>query len=157
MEQKPQTAGSAKEKIHWHALSAEEALARQKSRHEGLALEECSTRLHQYGENRLPEGKRRGPLMSFFLQFHNPLIYVLIVAGIITLLIENYIDAGVIFGVVLINAIIGFVQEGKAEKALEAVRSMLASHATVLRGGERHRINAHHLVPGDVVLLESGD
>ena len=146
-----------KETIDWHALSAEETLQRQKSRIEGLSHEESKIRLELHGKNRLPESKRRPPWLSFLLQFHNPLIYVLLAAGIITLLIENYIDAGVIFGVVLINALIGFIQEGKAEKALEAVRSMLASRATVMRDGERHNIDAQHLVPGDVVLLESGD
>ncbi|PKO54101.1 MAG: carbonate dehydratase [Betaproteobacteria bacterium HGW-Betaproteobacteria-2] len=146
-----------KETIDWHALSAEETLQRQNSRIEGLSHEESRTRLDLHGENSLPDSKRRPSWLSFLLQFHNPLIYVLLAAGITTLLIENYIDAGVIFGVVLINALIGFIQEGKAEKALEAVRSMLASRAMVMRGGERHNIDAQHLVPGDVVLLESGD
>lgn len=145
------------ETTHWHALAADEAMSLQQSNLEGLSRHEAKARLSRFGENRLPEAKRRPRWLSFMLQFHNPLIYVLLAAGITTLLIENYIDAGVIFGVVLINALIGFVQEGKAEKALEAVRAMLASHATVLRDGERHRIGAHELVPGDHVLLESGD
>lgn len=143
--------------IHWHAISPEEALSIQNSQAEGLSPSEHAERLKVFGENRLPDAKRRSRLHSFFLQFHNPLIYVLIAAGITTILLRDYIDAAVIFGVVLINAIIGFIQEGKAEKALEAVRSMLASHATVVRDGERQKINAHELVPGDIVLLESGD
>lgn len=141
----------------WHALDAEETLARQDSHIDGLTQDEAQVRLGRFGENRLPEAKRRSRWMSFLLQFHNPLIYVLLAAGITTALLEDYIDAGVIFAVVLINALIGFVQEGKAEKALEAVRSMLASHANVLRAGERRNIDAHELVPGDIVLLESGD
>jgi magnesium-transporting ATPase (P-type) len=122
----------------------------------GLNNDEVSQRLAKYGPNSLPESKRRGPLLRFVLQFHNPLIYVLVAAGIVTLGLKDYIDAGVIAGVVIINALIGFIQEGKAEKALDAVRAMLASHAIVLRDGEHLEIDADGLVPGDVVLLESG-
>ncbi len=95
--------------------------------------------------------------MRFLLQFHNPLIYVLIAAGLTTLALRDYVDSGVILGVVLINAIIGHIQEGKAERALDAVRGMLAARANVLRSGERHQIDAAELVPGDIVWLESGD
>ena len=122
----------------------------------GLNHKEAARRLGQYGRNSLPLPKRRGPWLRFALQFHNPLIYVLLVAGVITFGLRDFVDAGVIFGVVVINAVIGFIQEGKAEKALEAVRAMLASRATVLRDGERHEIDAALLVPGDIVLLESG-
>ena len=94
--------------------------------------------------------------MRVLRQFNNLLIYVLLVAAFVTLWLRDYLDAAVILGVVVINAIIGFVQEGKAERALDAVRAMLASRATVLRGGDRHEIDAADLVPGDVVLLESG-
>jgi magnesium-transporting ATPase (P-type) len=109
------------------------------------------------GYRRRPRGTHaRPPWLRFALQFHNPLIYVLLAAGFVTLVLRDYIDAGVIIGVVLVNALIGFIQEGKAEQALEAVQAMLASRATVLRGGERHEIDAALLVPGDIVLLESG-
>lgn len=141
----------------WHAKPLDKALrALAVSASTGLNHQEAARRLEQYGRNSLPLPKRRGPWLRFALQFHNPLIYVLLVAGGITFGLRDYVDAGVIFGVVLINAIIGFVQEGKAEKALEAVRAMLASHATVLRDGERHEIDAALLVPGDIVMLESG-
>lgn len=122
----------------------------------GLSYEEAARRLVQYGHNSLPLSKRRGFWLRFALQFHNPLIYVLLAAGVITLGLRDYVDASVIFGVVVINAVIGFIQEGKAEKALEAVHAMLASHATVLRQGERQEIDADLLVPGDIVLLEPG-
>ncbi len=122
----------------------------------GLSQQEAAARLERYGRNSLPPPKRRGPWLRFALQFHNPLIYVLLVAGIVAFALKDFIDAGVIAGVVLINAIIGFIQEGKAEKALEAVSAMLASRATVVREGERHEIDAALLVPGDLVLLESG-
>ncbi len=143
--------------LTWHAQPADSALcALSVSAGTGLSRLEAERRLQTYGQNSLPPPKRRGPWLRFALQFHNPLIYVLLVAGAITVGLNDYVDAGVIFGVVLINAFIGFIQEGKAEKALEAVRAMLASRATVLREGERHEIDAALLVPGDIVLLESG-
>ena len=141
----------------WHTRSAAEALRTLSvDAGTGLGHEEAARRLEQYGGNRLPAPRRRGPWRRFALQFHNPLIYVLLVAGAITFGLDDYVDAGVIVGVVLINALIGFIQEGKAEKALDAVRAMLASHATVMRAGERCEIDAALLVPGDIVLLESG-
>ncbi len=141
----------------WHTLSATESLQTQSvDLHTGLNDGEVTQRLAQHGRNSLPSAKRRGPWLRFALQFHNPLIYVLLAAGTVTFGLKDYIDAGVIAGVVLINAIIGFIQEGKAEKALDAVRAMLASHAIVLRHGERREIDAALLVPGDIVLLESG-
>ncbi|HAU28880.1 MAG TPA: carbonate dehydratase [Rhodospirillaceae bacterium] len=141
----------------WHALPAEQALdAFSSSAKLGLSKNEVENRLKDYGPNSLPEPKRRSPWLRFALQFHNPLIYVLLAAGIVTVFLHDYVDAGVIFGVVIINAIIGFIQEGKAEESLQAVRSMLASKAIVLRNGERHEIDASGLVPGDIVLLESG-
>jgi magnesium-transporting ATPase (P-type) len=143
---------------HWHALSPEEACHQlEVDEKKGLSWPECRTRLIRHGRNALPQPARRSAWLRFALQFHNPLIYVLLLAGLLTLVLEDYIDASVILGVVIINAVIGFIQEGKAEKALEAVRSMLASHATVLREGERHEIPAEELTPGDIVLLESGD
>lgn len=141
----------------WHAEAGASALAQLGSSEvTGLSAAEARRRLAQYGPNRLPPPQRRGPLLRFLLQFHNPLIYVLLAAAAVTTWLEDYIDAGVIVGVVVINAVIGFVQEGKAERALEAVGAMLASHAMVLRDGERHEVDAADLVPGDVVLLESG-
>ncbi len=93
---------------------------------------------------------------AYSSQFANPLIVVLIVAGVVTLLLAHYVDAAVILGVVVINAVVGYIQEGKAEDALAAVREMLTARATVFRSGERHEIDAADLVPGDVVLLEVG-
>ena len=122
----------------------------------GLSSDEAKDRLIKHGPNALPLRERRGPWLRFLLQFHTPLIYVLLAAAAVTFWLEHHIDAGVILSVVVINAIIGFVQEGKAEKALEAVHAMLATHAMVLRDGERHEIDATELVPGDIVLLESG-
>jgi len=141
----------------WHSQTIDAALQRLAvDPKTGLNSDEVSQRLSTYGPNSLPATKRRGPWLRFALQFHNPLIYVLLAAGIVTFGLKDYIDAGVIAGVVIINALIGFIQEGKAEKALDAVRAMLASHATVVRNGEQLEIDATELVPGDVVLLESG-
>jgi magnesium-transporting ATPase (P-type) len=141
----------------WHGRRAEDVLEKfGTDATRGLTGAEARRRLAVHGPNRLPEAVRRGPLVRFLLQFHNPLIYVLLAAGAVTLWLEHYIDAGVIIGVVVVNAIIGFVQEGKAERALDAVRAMLASRATVVRDGERREIDAAEVVPGDVVLIESG-
>lgn len=140
-----------------HSLTADEVLLSVQAGHQGLGQSAVAKRLDVYGRNSLPMPARHGPLVRFALQFHNPLIYVLLGAGCVTFALKDYVDTGVIFGVVLINAIIGFIQEGKAEKALEAVRSMLASHAKVLRDGAQYQIDAADLVPGDIVLLESGD
>ena len=141
----------------WHTLTDTEAVhTLATNAGHGLPRADVAQRLAQYGPNSLPASRRRGPWLRLALQFHNPLIYVLLGAGVVTFALQDYVDAGVIAGVVLINALIGFVQEGKAEKALDAVRAMLASRATVLRDGERQEIDAAGLVPGDVVLLESG-
>ncbi|TVR31145.1 MAG: cation-transporting P-type ATPase [Balneolaceae bacterium] len=141
----------------WYNRTVDDALDELSVDEKGLSSEEASQRLEKYGSNKLPEGKSRSALMRFLLQFHNVLIYVLMVAAVITALLDHWIDTWVIIAVILINAIIGFVQEGKAEKALEGIRKMLSLHATVLRDGEREDIDAEDLVPGDVVLLESGD
>lgn len=144
--------------VTWHALPPVEVLhALQTPESTGLSPEQVQQRLTQHGPNRLPETARRPVWLRFLLQFHNPLIYVLLAAGLTTLALGSYVDAGVIMGVVLINAIIGHIQEGKAERALDAVRGMLAARANVWRNGQRQHIDASELVPGDVVLLESGD
>lgn len=143
---------------HWHALDSTQVLERLRvNPADGLTAGEVTRRRAQHGPNRLPEPPRRPAWQRFLLQFHNPLIYVLLVAGLATLALGSHVDAGVILGVVLINALIGHIQEGKAEQALAAVRGMLAARATVQRDGERHQIDAGELVPGDIVWLEPGD
>src|SRR5499427_6466827 len=142
----------------WHAIAVNEVLKRlTTSTEKGLDTGEASTRLQKYGPNRLPEGKKRGPFMRFISQFNNILVYVLLGAGFIKLMLNLWVDAGIIFGVVILNALLGFIQEGKAEKALDSLRNMLSAEARTLRGGETRMIPAEQLVPGDVVLLESGD
>src|SRR5215831_1647322 len=142
----------------WHTLSSNEAVARLDSNAQsGLTAGEVSRRLEEYGRNQLPEGRRRGALMRFLSQFHNVLIYVLLVAGFVKLMLNLWLDASVILGVVVINALLGFLQEGKAEKALDSIRNMLSPEARTLRDGEPRMIPSEELVPGDIVLLESGD
>jgi magnesium-transporting ATPase (P-type) len=141
----------------WHTLTAESVTAQLGTSAQGMDAAEVSRRTAQYGANRLPTPQRRGPLMRFLLQFHNVLIYVLFGSAVITLLLGRLVDTAVIIGVVVINAFIGFLQEGKAERALDAIRNMLSLHATVLRDGQRREIEAEDLVPGDVVFLVSGD
>ncbi len=141
----------------WHDLPSEQALAALGSTPEGLDAAEATLRSEQYGPNRLPEPPRRSLFMRLLLQFHNVLIYVLLGAAVITLLLEHWIDSAVILGVVVVNALIGFFQEGKAEQAMDAIRKMLAPRAAVLRGGKRQTLDGTQLVPGDIVLLEAGD
>ena len=141
----------------WHAEDAAMTHAELRVPHDGLSDAEAARRLSAFGPNRLPEGARRGALMRFLAQFHNLLIYVLMAAGIMSAAMDHLTDSVVIFAVVLANAIIGFVQEGRAENALEAVRGMIDPHASVLRGGRRLTITADAVVPGDLVMLEAGD
>ena len=142
---------------NWHSLHAATALERIASDGNGLSEAEAARRLEQHGANSLPQPKRTPPLVRFLRQFNNLLIMVLIAAALVTSLLGHWIDTGVIMTVVMINAIIGFVQEGRAEQALEALRDMLAPRAAVLRGGTRQSIAAEGLVPGDIVVLEAGD
>ena len=118
---------------------------------------EAARRLAAHGPNRLPPPKRRSALARFAAQFHNVLIYVLLAAVAVTAALGHYVDSGVILAVVLANTVIGFLQEGKAEAALEAIRNMLSLTAVVLRDGRRREIPAEELVPGDIVFLASGD
>lgn len=141
----------------WHSYLPQKALEALKTGSSGLSQTEAQQRLEQFGANRLKPSKPKSNLIRFLLQFHNVLIYILLVASVMTAFLGHWVDSGVILGVVVINAIIGFVQEGKAEKALSAIRRMLSLNAMVLRDGQRIQIPAEELVPGDVVLLQSGD
>ena len=141
----------------WHTLSGEQVLTQLDVDTSGLSSEQANHRLAEYGPNELPESSTRGPLRRFAEQFHNVLIYVLLLACGLTALLGHWLDASVIFGVVLANAVIGFVQEGKAYDALRAIRQLLAPQARALRDGVHISIAAKCLVPGDIVLVQSGD
>jgi calcium-translocating P-type ATPase len=142
----------------WHAIDADEVLRRLDSNTQsGLDGAEVSRRLEKYGRNELPEGRKQGSLVRLLKQLNNILVYVLLAAGFVKLMVGLWLDAAIILGVVVINALLGFIQEGKAEKALNSIRNMLSAEARTLRGGETRMVPAEALVPGDVVLLESGD
>ena len=140
-----------------HATPAGDCISALATRAEGLTTAEAARRLAEHGPNRLPEVRARGPLLRFLRQFHNVLIYVLLGAAVVTGALQHWVDTGVILAVVLANAVIGFIQEGKAEAAMAAIRGMLAPRAAVLRDGRRVSVDGADLVPGDIVLLEAGD
>lgn len=142
----------------WHTLPPADALRQLDSdAAKGLNPDEAMRRLEKYGLNRLPEGAKRGPFARFLLQFDNILVYVLLAAGFVKLMLGLWLDASIITGVVVLNAVLGFIQEGKAEQALDSIRNMLSAEARTLRGGQTCIVHAEDLVPGDIVLLESGD
>jgi calcium-translocating P-type ATPase len=140
-----------------HSHPADVCLAALGANPAGLTQAEVVARLTRYGPNRLPEARSRGPLRRLLAQFHNVLIYVLLGAAVVTGSLQHWVDTGVILAVVLANAAIGFLQEGKAEAAMAAIRGMLAPRASVLRDGARATVDGAALVPGDIVLLEAGD
>ena len=141
----------------WHNLETADTLSALAVTASGLSASERGTRLGRFGPNKLPAPYKHGLLKRFLLQFHNVLIYVLLGAALVTFGLGHMTDTAVILAVVLVNAIIGFVQEGKAENAIAALHDMLAPHATVLTAGERQTVGAETLVPGDIVFLEAGE
>lgn len=144
--------------IQWHSspVDAVEA-ALETSRTVGLETASVQPRLDRYGRNALPRGRAEHPVLRFLRQFHAPLVYILIASGFVTAVIGGISDTSVIFGVVLLNAIIGFMQEGKAISSLARLASSVVGTATVIRNGVRCHIEMVDLVPGDLVMLESGD
>ena len=144
--------------ISWHSSAVETVEAELvTSKSAGLAESEINGRQATYGRNVLPKGRTEHSLLRFLRQFHAPLVYILIAAGIVTAIIGGITDTSVIFGVVLLNALIGFVQEGKAISSLARLANSVVGTATIVRGGVRMRLPMEELVPGDLVVLESGD
>ena len=144
-------------KLIAHAESAENVLDSLSSSHHGLSLQEAKQRLQQYGFNRLPKLKQAGVFRVFIHQFSSPLIYVLFAAAALSIVIKEWSDAGFIFAVLLINAIIGTVQEFSAQQAAAALQDLVRTCSRVLRAGDSYEIQSEELVPGDIVVLESGD
>ena len=142
---------------NWHNLSPDEVLRELKSNRPGLSEAEAAARLRQYGYNELKGKKKTSPIIVFLSQFLSPLIYVLLIAAIISAVLQHILDAGVIMGVLLLNATIGFIQETRAEKAMEALVRMAAPRARVRRDGKMALIPAREIVPGDIFSLETGD
>jgi len=146
------------EQVAWHHIEVEDVRQRLDANlREGLSSEEARRRQEKYGLNRLTRQKRRSELVRFLLQFHSPLLYILLAAALVTAVLKEWVDASVVFAVVFVNAVIGYIQEAKAEKAVEALASMVRTEATVRRDGRKQRIPSVELVPGDIVLLQSGD
>lgn len=143
--------------VAWHAMDATATLAAQQVQADGLDAAEVQRRLEAHGRNELPPPRRQPAWQRFLAQFNNALILFLLSASIVAGSLGHLVDALVIVAVVLVNAIVGFVQEGKAEQALAALHSMLAPTARVMRSGERQTIPVSELVPGDIVLVEAGD
>ncbi len=141
----------------WHNQPVADVLQQLQASAQGLDAGQVRERLARHGPNRLLAARRRGALMRLLAQFHNVLLYVMLASAAITAVLGHWVDSGVLLAAVVVNALIGFVQEGKAESALDAIRSMLSPHAVVQRDGQRQDIDAADLVPGDVVLLASGD
>lgn len=144
--------------VQWHTLPQETILERlEVDAKLGLSSQDAALRLQKFGANLLPRPHKRTALMRFLLQFHNVLIYIMLCAAAVTAMLGDTVDTGVLIGAVLINALIGFVQEGKAEDSLDAIRNMLSLRTTVIRNGQREEIEAEKLVVGDLVFLVSGD
>ena len=147
----------AKQDLKPHTQSANNILDLLSSSYRGLSLDEAKRRLQQYGLNTLPKIKQAGLVRIFFHQFSSPLIYVLFAAAILSLVIREWSDAGFIFAVLMINAIIGTTQEFSAQQAAAALQNLVKTHSRILRAGESYEVESEELVPGDIVLLESGD
>ena len=141
----------------FHSKPVEKVLKELSSGIKGLSPEEAKTRLQDFGPNEIPEKKSKHPVLIFLKQFHSILIYILIAAAAISFFIGHAIDVYVILAVILINAIIGFIQEHKAERSIQALKRMIVPHAKVFRGGELLQVHAKELVPGDIIFLEEGD
>jgi cation-transporting P-type ATPase F len=142
----------------WHHVEFEKVAELLKVKlHNGLDHDEVQKRIEIYGKNIITQKEKQSAIVRFLLQFHQPLIYILLVATVVTIFLEEYIDSAVIFAVVLVNAIIGFIQESKALEAINALSKEMTAKATVLRQGKKQEIEARDIVPGDVVFLKSGD
>ena len=139
-----------------YTRSVKEALDIYGSSSNGLRQSEAAVRLEEYGPNALPEPAGTTLFQLILRQFLSPLIYVLLVAAVVSLLLDELADAGFIFAVLVINAVIGVIQEFHAQKSAEALRNMVSDRAVVMRGGDTFEIEANELVPGDIILLESG-
>ena len=142
--------------MKWYQLETAAVFSELRTRPEGLTASELEERRAQYGLNRLPEEEGLSPLKVLLHQFKSPLIYILIVAAVVTALLKEYIDTGVIAAVVILKAIVGFIQEYKAETSVRALKNMVVAKAQVIRNGVKMEIPSEELVPGDVVLLASG-
>ena len=141
----------------WHALGAEEVLKHLKVQEQGLSSEEAKTRLEHYGPNQLKEASRPTFLQTLWEQLNNFVVILLIIASVISALLGDYVEAAAIMAIVVLNAVLGIVQERRAEEALAALKKLAAPDAQVIRDGRRKSVPAYELVPGDIVFLEAGN
>jgi len=141
----------------WHSLTIEKIFQELKTNENGLNAEEILRRQKKYGKNKLPERKKTTTLEVFLNQFKNPLIFILIVAAFVAFALQEFIDSAVILTALLINSIVGFFQENKAEKTLLRLKQTVQRHARVIREKKEHLIEVEELVPGDMVIVEAGD
>ncbi|WIA15444.1 hypothetical protein OEZ85_002091 [Tetradesmus obliquus] len=143
--------------IAWHTLQDDQVLKQLDTSIEGISSEEATRRLQEYGLNALTPPKKPGFFAKLWAQLNNVLIFILLAAAVVTAGLQEWIETGLIIGVITLNVLIGMMQEGKAEKAAEAIKAMLSASANVVRDGKRFSIEADQLVPGDVVAIKSGD
>ncbi len=143
--------------IDWHTKSNEEVFRELKSSEKGLTNKELNKRIEKYGKNEILEKRKTPRIFIFLKQFNNPLIYILIVAMIISFMFKHKLDGYIILGIILVNAIISFVEEGKAEKAIDSLKKMIVSYARVYRDNGWVKMASSNLVPGDIIFLEAGD
>ncbi|RDV14587.1 cation-transporting P-type ATPase [Pontibacter diazotrophicus] len=157
-EEKGSKALPAEKQHPWHSMVPAEVMEElEVSPENGLSDEEVMARQEQYGRNVMTPKKQQSAFVRFMLQFHQPLIYILLAATVVTMFLEEYTDAIVIFAVVFVNAIIGYVQESKALEAIDALAKSMTAKAQVIRNGKKQDIDAQELVPGDIVVVQSGD
>ncbi len=142
--------------MNWYQLTVKETFEKLRASESGLSNSEIKERLLQFGPNKFIEEEKISRLKILVHQFTSTLIYILLIAGVVTIFLNEYIDSGVIFAVVILNAIIGYIQEYKAEESVRALKKMVVPKAKVLREGKEKEINSEELVPGDIVLLASG-
>jgi Ca2+-transporting ATPase len=157
MENKPDQSGGPQKEEAWHALPAEDVLRHLEVQDDGLNNEQAARRLAQYGPNQLQEAPRPTFLQMLWEQLNNFVVILLIVASVVSALLGDYVEAAAIMAIVVLNAILGIVQEQRAEEALAALKRLAAPDAQVLRDGRRQAVPARDLVPGDIVFLEAGN
>jgi Ca2+-transporting ATPase len=141
----------------WHALNAEEVLQNLKVKEQGLTTEEAERRREAYGLNQLQEAPRPGFLHTLWEQINSFVVWLLIIASVVSALLGDYVESAAIMAIVVLNAVLGIIQERRAEEALAALKKLAAPEAQVLRDGHRVSVPARELVPGDIVYLEAGN
>lgn len=149
---------SKSKQTRWHSLPIDNVLTELNSDSTlGVSEAEAQSRLKHFGPNLLTPRRGKGPIKLFLSQFHQPLVYILLLSATTTALLQEWVDSSVIFGVVLVNAVIGFIQEANALRAIDALSRVLGINTTVIRAGQKRSLSAVDLVPGDLVVLQSGD